>query len=288
MKRWIFLLALLVLCWQTAWPQVKAGTVIFVDFAKDEITVASDSRTILPEIEGHDDTECKISAFGDKFIFALAGMAKKNDPGGWNGHLIARKIWESESASKTDAAELVLSVSEKWTIAMDEIYGNPEIVRTKRHYQPDNAIFANSFFAATDKTGKLVVRGVDISFDLPLFDSTGKIRLIHTPNAVREGGSGSAGHDEIIGEFMSQSTPRAAEFMRWWVPQISTFSRSAKRAAVASKLIELSILLHAHQEELGFPIDVVQLRPRAGVHWVSNNKNCPDIPKSNTATANSK
>jgi hypothetical protein len=29
-----------------AWPQIKAGSVVYVDFAKDELTIAADSRMI--------------------------------------------------------------------------------------------------------------------------------------------------------------------------------------------------------------------------------------------------
>lgn len=247
---------------RAAWPQVETGTVIWVDFEKDEITIAADSRSTHAQDGSHDDTECKLSAFGDKFIFGLAGMARKRGPDGWDSHLIARQIWKAEAPKETDATKLVRSVSDGWASAMDSIYGNPEIIRAKRRDQPDNAVLANSLFAATDATGKLATYGVDISFDIPLFDSTGAVKLIHSPNdAIQKVGFGSGlGLDEIILEFTSRSTPRAAEFMRWWLPQISRLKPSDWRAAFTSKLIELSILLHPRHDELGFPVDVVQLQ----------------------------
>src|ERR1039457_2453588 len=51
--------ALLLLPVSIAWPQIKTGTVIYADLAKDEFTVAADSRMIF-SAGGHDDTECKI------------------------------------------------------------------------------------------------------------------------------------------------------------------------------------------------------------------------------------
>ena len=55
-----------------ATAQVKTGTVLYVDLSKDEFTVAADSRSIF--LGGnHDDTECKILAFGNQFVFGMAG-----------------------------------------------------------------------------------------------------------------------------------------------------------------------------------------------------------------------
>ena len=55
-----------------ATAQVKTGTVLYVDLSKDEFIVAADSRWIF--LGGnHDDTECKIQAFGNQFVFSMAG-----------------------------------------------------------------------------------------------------------------------------------------------------------------------------------------------------------------------
>ena len=62
-----------------AWPQIEGGTVVFVYFSKDEVTVAADSRTIRIPDGAQFDTECKISAFGNQFVFSLAGIAKGDD-----------------------------------------------------------------------------------------------------------------------------------------------------------------------------------------------------------------
>src|SRR5258708_19739793 len=53
-----------------ATAQVKTGTVLYVDLSKDEFIVAADSRWIF--LGGnHDDTECKIQAFGNQFVFSM-------------------------------------------------------------------------------------------------------------------------------------------------------------------------------------------------------------------------
>src|SRR5712671_2893566 len=67
------------------WPQVKTGTVIYIDLAKDEFTFAADSRTNSSG-GGHEDTECKILAFGNYFVFSMAGAVKGEK---WDAHAIA-------------------------------------------------------------------------------------------------------------------------------------------------------------------------------------------------------
>jgi hypothetical protein len=47
----------------------------------------------------HNDNECKISRFGRKFAFTMAGTAHGDRSNGvaWNAHSVARRAWEKES-----------------------------------------------------------------------------------------------------------------------------------------------------------------------------------------------
>src|SRR6266849_10059738 len=73
---------------QLARPQVKNGTILFINFTPDDLSVAADSRMTLGETGKYDDTECKISAFGNKFVFTMAGGVFADAER--NPHLIAR------------------------------------------------------------------------------------------------------------------------------------------------------------------------------------------------------
>jgi len=92
---------------------------------------------------------------------------------------------------------------------------------------------------------------------------------------LKPGGSVSGGQDEVVDEFLNQTSDRAKEYMKGFMPQLSGLTIDQKRAAISSKLIELSILYHPDKSELGFPVDVLQLRPTTGVHWISVKPNCP-------------
>ena len=270
-----YFLTLLVLSGKMAWPQVETGSVLYVDFSQDEVTIAADSRMTVPTTGGHDDTECKISAFGDKFVFAMAGAVKFSGDNGWDAHVIARRIWQSEIA-ENDAAKLVISVSDKWVAEMENIYRKPDVIRQLRKHVSDSGVIANATFAASDKSGNLIARAVNIWFDLPLFDSKGTISVSHEGEYLAVGKSIGAGLDEIIDEFQERSSTRAREYIQWFAPQLSGMSPSQRHAAIASKFIELSILLHPRNAELGFPIDILQLVRTTGVRWVLRKPNCPE------------
>jgi hypothetical protein len=257
-----------------AWSQVKTGTIIVLIFGKDEITISADSRVNFPN-GGQDDTECKLSSFGDIFAFAMAGIASRNDSTAkWDTQLIARKIWESESRHESDAAKLVRSVSDRWTAETRKLYTDPLIIRYRRDSESSN--LANATFAATDKGGKLVLTLIDVSFDKALFDAKGEIHLKYSSHELIPGDWATGGLGEIAREFMAPSSTRATEYMNWWLPQISRLDSSGRGIAVATKLIELSILLHPNRQVLGFPVDGLQIRPRTGIRWFANEKKCPE------------
>ena len=198
----------------------------------------------------------------------MAGIASRNDSTAkWDTQLIARKIWESESRHESDAAKLVRSVSDRWTAETRKLYTDPIIIRYRRDSYPDSSNLANATFAATDEGGKLVLTLIDVSFDKALFDAKGKIHLKYSSHELFPGDWATGGSGEIAREFMAHSSTRATEYMNWWVPKISRLDSSGRGIAVATKLIELSILLHPNQG-LGFPIDGLQIRPRTGIQLV--------------------
>ena len=257
---------------QFARAQFKSGTVVYVDFAQDELTVAADSRMNIAS-GGHDDNECKISALGSKFVFSMAGAARI---GQWNAHSAAREAWKRESKNKSDAT-LLSRIVNGWIEVAKPIYATRDLITDirKRMNNGDDPVVATAFFAAVDNSGRLKASAVNINFDLPLFDSTGEIKLISNANEIPAASSISMGHDDVVIEFRHDTTQRAKEYMSWFRRRIAALPPHRQRAELASKYIELSILLHPKSNELAFPVDVLQLRAD-GVHWVWRKGNCPE------------
>jgi hypothetical protein len=115
---------------------------------------------------------------------------------------------------------------------------------------------------------------VDIEFDSALFDSTSQIRITDRSGTVPEGFSGGTGYAEVVLEFMNRTSPRAKDYMNWFMTRIAKMPPSKQTAELASKFIELSILLHPKNSELAFPVDVVQLKGGGSVDWVWVKPNC--------------
>lgn len=270
-----YLALLILLSGKLAWPELRTGSVIYVNLSKSEITMSADSKvTFSKSDDSH--TDCKISAFGDKFAFEIAGLIKDDKPHGWDARLIARKGWKSESLRESDAVKLVQAVADRWIAGTKKIYSDPEYLRHKRLSHPESDTIANVVFAATDKKGQLAVRAVNVVFDTTAFDSKGIVRLNYPFADLSSGTWKAAGSDEIIMEYMTGASVRAMEFLKEWrTQQASNPSPSARQADLATKIIDLSIRLHPHPERIGPPVDVLQIMPTTGIRWIQRKPQCP-------------
>jgi hypothetical protein len=110
-----FALAIIALLPFSAFAQVQHGTVIVVNFTKDKVIIAADSRAINSDTRRPpDDCRCKISAFGRKIVFTTSGTAvfvkgSTSDPvEGWDNSQIANC---AARESRYDLDKTVLSWS---------------------------------------------------------------------------------------------------------------------------------------------------------------------------------
>lgn len=271
MNRFSFGAVLLVLLYTQAVEETGAGTVVFVIFTPTDLTIAADSR-LTWLAGGHDDTECKISAFGSKFVFAMAGVVFTG--GDKNPHLIARRIWQRKSRTNPSTTKLISDVAEEWRDKMETLYAQSGSIGGIRKRTGGESL-ATAYFAATDRTGEIVLADVQIDFDGQLFDKSGRIHITHDKRILRSDNWYSAGRHEIADEYIKGTSDRAKKFMAPFRTQLATLSPSERDAKMASKLVELSILLHPLKADLAPPVDVLQMKPGIGIHWVSIKPNCP-------------
>lgn len=257
---------------QMASPQVETGTILFINFTPDDLTVAADSRRTFGDTGKYDDTDCKISAFGNKFVFAMAGGVFTD--AGRNPRSIARQIWTTESRTEESATKLVPAVAEKWTTRMEQVYAESgEVGNVRKH--TGGEVLANAFFAATDGEGRMALVAVNIDFDGRLFDTYGQVRVTHDIQNFAIDSWASAGLDEVADEYRLETSDRARKYMARFRTEISALTPREQRAKLATKFVELSIRLHPRKAELGLPVDVLQLKPVVGITWVSLKTNCP-------------
>lgn len=253
--------------------QVNKGTVIYLDFEPGEVTIAADSRTT-DSAGHHDDQECKISAFGDRFLFTMAGIVFDSAKG-WNAHTVAREIWAMQSTLSNSSDSLASAVAGEWITRMESLYADPILIQEFLKFSSGEPVLANALFAATDDVGGLKVIAADIDFDKNLFETSGLIKVTHDSFSMPVNAWGSGGHSDIVEEFRLENTDRAKNYMKQFRSDISSLPLSEQRASLAAKYVEMSILLDPQKEQLGFPVDVAQLRRDNGVHWMAIKPNCP-------------
>lgn len=75
MKMRTLIVGLIMLTAYQAYAQAVSGTIVIMNFTKDELVVAADSRATHVSTGAPDDTFCKISAFGHKFVFTSVGTS---------------------------------------------------------------------------------------------------------------------------------------------------------------------------------------------------------------------
>jgi hypothetical protein len=270
--RWLTLLSILGSALLGS-AQVQSGTVLYADFSQNQLVIAADSRTTGSGGD-HFDTECKIHAFGRRFVFAMDGVVKSLNQ--WDAQSVAREAWKRESQLTSDPETLISRVPDDWVTEMEKLYADRDAISQSQRLIAGTPVLANAIFATVDKVGKVKVRVLDVSYAI---DLTGKILMNHDSYFAPDGATLLGGHSEVIKEFLGGSSPRAVDYMRWFRARIATEDSNMQRADLASKFVELSILLNPHNETLAFPIDVVRLTGAEGVHWVWRKENCLAVPR---------
>ena len=248
--KWILVLPWLLT--QLTGPPIKVGTgtATFLSYSPNVITFAADSRTTL-FVGAPNDTECKISAFENGFVFAMAGVTFQYD--GQTPHDIARQMWTANS-DEMNAAKLVSTVAEEWTKRMEDLYGQLPTSMFSKIRKFGGEMLTTAYFIATNKAGQMAGVSSEIKFDGKLFDLTSRVQIIHDVESLRPNTWYSAGLREITDEYRKESSDRAKEYMTSFMAQLIRLPPSERDAKLAAKLIELSILLIPTKTCWRFPL----------------------------------
>jgi len=86
----------------------------------------------------------------------------------------------------------------------------------------------------------------------------------------------TSGYTDIIDEYGTQASPRAKKYMEQLIARVASLPKHQQEAIMVTDLVELDIRMSKDQKYLGLPVDVVQLGPSTGLHWVQRKKSCHD------------
>jgi hypothetical protein len=270
MKR--FTLCLSILC-SSAMAQLPSGTIVVVIYQHDRVTVAADSK-----LGGAGDvgTYCKISAFGDKFIFAAANhvaLPQKNGGFRWAAD-DARDIWRhgmdgftGEHITDAIAANWGALEAQGWQDYLIRPFNIPARVPVAE--LEENGGMVIGLFAGFENGKPRIIREM-VTYDQPLRGIDGFVPAVAWFHVVGEPPAGgytvtSIGRSEIV-EHMQRGEIEKARIEDPFNWQIKA----------AERLVKLTIDLHPRHDQLGGPIDIIQWNGYTGsTNWIRRKPECP-------------
>jgi hypothetical protein len=263
--------------------QAGHGTIIILDFAKDKMAIAADSRIIF-EDQPPDDSFCKIEVFRHRIVFTQAGSIgyKRGGldpfPGWYNAKLAQRAVKEMANPDKDPDVE-IKDVASIWANSL-AFYWN-RVHRSNRDAVIQAAksgagLITMSVFAEA-RNGAIHWRTVGVGLnptaDPPVQAFTGEM---HDCWRCGDGEKVCAMARPVIpAEFCAQSTKRAKDEAAQWKPSPELAGKVARETLHAVRLVDETIALDPIGG-LGGKVDALELHNDGTINWVFRKQNCPE------------
>ena len=269
-----------------AWPafaQITAGTIVIFNFTKDQLVVAADSRGVNTDTGVSHDTECKISTFGHRLIFASVGNARHRrvagtDPvSGWDNAETTRIAFRSVQRSSLEEVPAG-SVATAWANAM--------VANWQAFYRshPDQAV------RLVSKNGGLTVGAFAEAHKGNIHFQTAKIKFDRTDSALEDPIASEFGeqlhdcwecgpgnricalgkHYDVAAKFCSQRKSGAK------IKVGTPLKRANDAVKLAVKIAELTV--DAYQKtpgDVGGLVDAITLKRNGNIIWNALKSECP-------------
>ena len=275
-------LAFLVLAGGLSNAQVGHGTVVILDFFKDKLAIAADSRITFND-RPPDDSFCKIRVFRHRIVFAQMGsigyIRGSNDPfpGWYNAPVAARAVRERGNPDKDPDVE-IKDVSSVWATTLALYWNralktNPEVVY--RTAKPGGDIITEAVFAEA-RNGAIHWRAVGVGLNPTLNPpAVQAFSEEHDCSPCGEGEKVCAMARPVIpAEFCTRSTQRAQDEAARWNPSTELESWVSRETLHAVRLVDLTIAFDPIAN-LGGKIDSVELHNDGTIQWVFRKPGCP-------------
>ena len=252
------------------------GTIIVLLISKDKAYLAADSR-VGHENGQFDDHGCKVIEVTPKLLFAAAGRVAF-------GPHSSRFSAEDEAYSAVRDAmssdlgtlknEPMLSLAADWgmKVAMQfqTAYSNGlTVLASDGRFVP----IVQGIFVSVDDSNSVKYAEAPVYYDPPRPGFRGMLFKSHSEvEEVPEGylNIQDYGQTGIVDEFKNLSTSRAREDRAAWLGE----KRELLSSEYAIHLVEKTIELNPDKFVVGGPIDVAEITPSNGVHWIRRKDEC--------------
>jgi hypothetical protein len=273
----IFLLwiALLSPC---AWAQADSGTIVVLNFAKDEVVVAADSRAIRQDTGVPDNSYCKVAVFRHQFIFASVGASRFLDHATgktlWDNNHLARQAAQASQSHDRQVSDLY-AAAEDWAQAVKSYWDAHREEARKIPGPRGGQITAGEFI---DKS--LAIEIGEIRFDagnefdpirenvgLPTDDRCWPCSANGQTSRICVAGK----HADVAKKFCAQKKRDDEISVR------STLKAPTHAAELATRIVELTIDAYEKTAgDVGGPVDVVSVSRDGTITWHARKSSCPE------------
>jgi hypothetical protein len=254
------------------------GTIIIFNASEKEIVIAADSRG--SGTHSYTDDKCKISAFGDKLVFAASGRTGlRNEPTNyWDAYAIAREDFKRLTRKGT-SDDLPIDLAKAWEISIKQKIEDRQDNGVDVVAGLDSNAIMFALFAGVRKDGSILTVVEQITYEV---GKDGKARIVYRSPHILDAKDfpNWMGRYEIIEELKAGQTFRSDQWRRKINAVVSASPDPV--AALAIEQVKLTIdnlgptkknYAGVPFSEVGYPISAVRLTSK-GAEWIEKG-NCP-------------
>jgi hypothetical protein len=274
-------LTFIILATSLSAAQSGHGTIIILDFSKDKLAIAADSR-ITHDDSPPDDSFCKIEVFQHRIVFTQMGSIgyKRGSldpfPGWYNADVARRSVTAMANPDKDPDVE-IKDVASIWATTLAEYWNAAYRSNREGVLQISKAgagLITASVFAETRK-GAIHWRFVGVGWhptaNPPIQAFTGEYQDCWPCGDGEE--VCAMARPVVPKEFCTQTSRRAKDEAAQWNPSPDLLGRVSREALHAIRLVDDTIALDPGGG-LGGKIDALELHNDGSINWVFRKDTC--------------
>jgi hypothetical protein len=282
-------LALITLMAYPTFAQVSSGTSIILNFTKDEIVVAADSRSVNDDGSVPDNSYCKIAEIRHQFIFTSAGRVryKKVNPAdtieGWNNTDAARNALQNATKGMNIDDTYMEGVAAYWG-AVIKGHWTPLCLLNQQKcasnvgllgVAPHQEVLTDGIFVGAKG---MFLKGASVYFDTdytkllnPVYYGIGTSLGHCWPCGQGEQICAAGSHVDVAAQFCAERKPETKLSIR------TALTGADKHVKLAVKIVEKTIDTYDRAVgDVGGPVDAVTATKDGKITWNARKHNCPE------------
>jgi hypothetical protein len=263
---------LICFCWCVTPPargQDIHGTVIVSAHSKTKLVVAAESRN---SDDPFSVDFCKIIVLDKRTAFAGAGIAVHANPivTYWNAYAEAAYAFEKSQPNPTShrLRDTATDFGKRFVRAVNKALQMDPHESQRLIEGNENRVFNAIFYGFANNIAEMYQ--IEVVYDPTTRLATESLDTFTQGDELRWG---AAGRSETVVEVVSGASAFGRSELEKWEKTKETFPQKDRDVRWAMKLVELTIAYNPHREDVGGPIDSLEITAN-GIRWVQCKSKC--------------